>query len=167
VSFSEPEPFDSSRHDAAAFDCGNDRMNDWLRRMASQGDRRSSSRTFVTLDETGSIAGYYSLAAFSIAFDRATVAVRRSLSPHFDVPGVLLALLAVDRRHQGKGLGADLVRAALRRILIADAQIAVRAIVVDAIDDAAVRFYEHLGFVRTDSDPSRLMITVAELKASI
>jgi hypothetical protein len=52
--------------------------------------------------------------------------------------------LAVDRRHQGRQLGAALLFDAIARAIRADA--AVFALVVDAKDEAAARFYRHHGF---------------------
>ena len=58
------------------------------------------------------------------------------------VPVVLLGRLAVDRRWQGRGLGADLLRDAVLRALSAGETIGVRAILVHAISDDAKAFYE-------------------------
>src|SRR6185437_7272401 len=64
------------------------------------------------------------------------------------VPVILIARLAVDRRAQGAGVGAELLWDALTRGSAANALAAARAFVVDAIDGGAASFYEHFGFVR-------------------
>lgn len=49
--------------------------------------------------------------------------------------------MAVSRDHAGKGLGADLLSDALRRIALASQSIGIGAVLVHAKDDAAKRFY--------------------------
>ena len=71
------------------------------------------------------------------------------------IPIALLARLAVDLNHQGRGLGAALLRDAVYRVRLASAQVAVRAVVVHAIDDPAVAFYERLASVRSPPRPAR------------
>ena len=71
------------------------------------------------------------------------------------IPAVLLGRLAIAKSHQGKRLGGALVADALLRA--ARSEVMAYAMVVDAKDEAAVRFYEHLGFTRLDDDPRRLI----------
>ena len=59
---------------------------------------------------------------------------------------MFLARLAVDQTWQGKGLGLALVVDAVRRVLQVAEIAGVRAMAVHAKDEAALRFYEHLGF---------------------
>jgi hypothetical protein len=54
------------------------------------------------------------------------------------VPVVLLGRLAVDKDWQGRGLGADLLRDAVLRMIAASDTIGVRAILIQAISDAAM-----------------------------
>lgn len=166
LSYSPSEAFDSARHDASSFDCGKDPLNTWIRNLAGQSARRGLARTFVTCDEDGRVCGYYALTATSISIDATTEAVRRRLPPHFPVPAILLARLAVGDADQGRGLGRSLLADALERIILAAEQVGVRAVVVDAIDDEAAAFYRHYGF-DCALDPHTLMITVSDLKASM
>jgi hypothetical protein len=112
------------------------------------------------------VCGYYGLTATSISIDATTEAVRKRLPPHFPVPAILLARLAVATVDQGKGLGRSLLADALERIVLAAEQVGVRAILVDAIDDEAAAFNRHYGF-DCALDPRTLMIPVSDLKASM
>ena len=49
--------------------------------------------------------------------------------------------MAVSRDHAGKGLGADILADALRRIAVAAQSIGIGAVLVHAKDEAAKRFY--------------------------
>jgi GNAT superfamily N-acetyltransferase len=166
LSYSVSEQFDSARHDASSFDCGKDPLNTWIRNLAGQSARRGLARTFVTCDEAGRVRGYYALTATSISIETTTEAVRKRLPPHFPVPAILLARLAVDDAEQGRGLGRSLLADALERITLAAEQVGVRAILVDAIDDDAAAFYRHYGF-ECALDPRTLLITLADLSGSI
>ncbi|MCJ2090304.1 hypothetical protein MKK88_30600 [Methylobacterium sp. E-005] len=56
------------------------------------------------------------------------------------VPVAIIGRLARDLRYRGTGLGQDLVRDSLLRIIAASETIGVRAILVHARDEAAARF---------------------------
>jgi GNAT superfamily N-acetyltransferase len=104
----------------------------------------------------------YSLAAGSLLPGAATGQVRRNM-PN-PVPVILLGRLAVDHAWQGKGLGSDLLRDAVLRVLAAGEAIGVRAILVHAISPEAKAFYEKHGFRPSPVDPMTLMVTVAEAR---
>lgn len=158
--------FDPARHDVVAFDCGNELLNRWLRRYAGQSERRDAARTFVAPGPGKSVLGYYTLLAGQLQREAATAAVRRGQSRHFPIPIALLARLAVERNHQGRGLGAELLGDALTRVQLASAQVAVRAVVVHAIDDRAAGFYERFGFRALTASPRTLMVTLSDLGAA-
>lgn len=160
------ERYDPRRHDVAAFDCGNAMLDRWLVRNAGQSERRDAARTFVALSGGTAVIGYYSLVAGQIEQEKATPSVIRGLSRHFPVPVVILARLAVDRRSQGQGVGPRLLANALERICSAAEDVAVRAVLVHAVDERAARFYERFGFRANTTTPRTLMVTLAELRAA-
>ena len=159
------ERYDPSRHDTSEFQCGNEALDRWLVRYAGQSERRDAARTFVVTD-AGVVIGYYALLAGELDHADATEQTRKGMSRHYPIPVAILARLAVDHRHQNRGLGATLLRDALRRVTLASEQLAVRAVVVHAIDQAAVGFYEHFGFRALSATPRTLMVTLAELRAA-
>jgi ribosomal protein S18 acetylase RimI-like enzyme len=158
------ERYDPTRHDVAGFACGKEPLDRWLLRYAGQGERRDATRTFVATGAVGAVCGYYTLLAGQVEHAEATEAVRKSLSRHFPIPVAVLARLAVDARSQGEALGARLLDDALERVCRAAQAVAVRAVVVHAIDDAAVGFYERFGFRGLSTAPRTLMVTLAELR---
>jgi hypothetical protein len=72
-----------------------------------------------------------------------------------------------DQSWQGRGLGSDLLRDALRRILAAADQIGIRAVLVDAIDDGAAAFYRRYGFEPSSEDGPTLMVLIAAVRSQI
>lgn len=158
------ERYDPAAHEVADFSCGEESLDRWLHRYAGQGERRDATRTFVTTDERGTVRGYYTLVAGQLEHVEATEEVRKGLLRHFPIPVAILARLAVDEGNQGEGLGASLLNDALKRICRAAQEVAVRAVVVYAIGQAAVDFYERFGFRNLSEAPRSLMVKLAELK---
>lgn len=158
------ERYDPAAHQVASFACGEESLDRWLDRYAGQGERRDATRTFVATDAQGAVCGYYTLVAGQLEQVEATERVRKGLSRHFPIPVAILARLAVDEGSQGQGLGASLLNDALERVCRAAEEVAVRAVVVHAINDAAASFYERFGFRGLTEAPRSLMVTLAELK---
>lgn len=159
------ERFEPARHDTSGFQSGHEALDRWLERYAGQSERRDAARTFV-ISGDGRVIGYYALLAGELDHDEATGQIRKGMSRYYPIPVAILARLAVDRRHQNRGLGAILLRDALRRVVLASEQLAIRAVVVHAIDESAAGFYAHFGFRALSTTPRTLMVTLAELRAA-
>ena len=146
------------QHDRSVFSCGEPALDNYLRRRASQDARRLVARVFVALgDAPGEIAGYYTLSAASFEKDEMPADLSKRL-PHYPVPAAVVGRLAIDRDHQGRGLGETLLLDAIRRVVRASAAIAVYAVIVDAKNDRARAFYERYGFRPFASLPRRLFL---------
>lgn len=133
---SEPVPL-SAEHDLSAFDCGESVLNDWLRQRAAKNESRFS-RTYVVC-EGAQVVGYYCISAGAVERAAAPGKVRRN-APN-SIPISIIGRLAVSRTHAGRGLGADLLSDALRRVAVASQSIGIGAVLVQAKDEAAKRFY--------------------------
>lgn len=134
-------------HDRAGFECGKRARDEFIRRFASQYEKRRLGRTCIAV-QTGekTVYGYFTLAAGAIPFRSLPEGSARNLPKH-PVPVVLLARLAVDKTVQGQGLGEALPVSALERCSQLADEIAVHAIEVDAIDEQAKTFYSKYGFI--------------------
>lgn len=77
------------------------------------------------------------------------------------IPAILLAKLALDQSVQGQGLGSELLIFALRTIVEAVRRAGGRLVIVDAIDDAVRRFYEHHDFQPLPGDDRRLVLKLS------
>lgn len=159
--------FDRGRHRVDQFSCGQDALDRWLRAYAGQSQHRDAARTFVTAEPDGTLAGYYTLVAAQVEYERATGSVRRGLSRHFPIPVALLARLAVATPHQGTGLGRSLLLDALQRVLRASDEIAVRAVTVDALDERAASFYGAFGFQPSELAPKTLMVPLKTIRETL
>ena len=141
--------------DRKAFASGSAELDDYVRTRATQDMRRRVASCFVAVDDNNIVAGFYTIAATSLVLDglRADHAIRLPRYPA--IPAVLLGRLAVALSHQGKRLGGALVADALLRAT--HSEVMAYAMVVDAKDEPAARFYAHLGFERLGDDKRRLI----------
>lgn len=133
---SAPVPL-TADHDVTSFDCGETVLNDWLKHRALKNESRFS-RTYVVCD-ANEVVAYFCIAAGSVERTAAPGKVRRN-APDV-IPISIIGRLAVTRAYAGRGLGADILSDALRRIAVASQSIGIGAVLVQAKDDNAKRFY--------------------------
>jgi len=158
----EPEPLQAS-HDISGFDCGHIALNDWLREKALRPDARTSRCYVVARDNA--VVAYYSLAAGAVTHEDAPGKLRRNAPD--TIPVMMIGRLAVDRTLHGKGLGRGLLKDALLRVARASEVIGARAVIVHAVDQAALSFYLRYGFRSFPAEPLTLFRPIDEIVASL
>lgn len=152
-------------HELEAFDCGNDELTEWLLRHARHATRQGT-RTYVLIaGETGRVAGYFALAPHVLERDQAPRKIARG-APR-QIPAILLAKLALDHGHQRGGLGSELLVRALGYAVEAARVAGGKVVVVDAIDDAAARFYERHDFEVLPDNPRRLVKKLSTVASAL
>ena len=158
----------SKKHDRDTFDCGEEALNDFLRRYARKSHELGGAKTFLAIaeDDNKTILGFYSLCPAAIEYARTPDIVRRGLARH-DVPGFRLARLAVDRTVQGKGLGGQLLLAAGRRCLVVSAEIGGVVLVIDAKSEKVAKWYASYGAVPLLDAPLSLVLPLATIEAAL
>ncbi|ARN80850.1 GNAT family N-acetyltransferase [Methylocystis bryophila] len=149
----------TAAHDRKRFSCGVEPLDRYLRELASQDIKRRISNCFVALDESGVVAGYYTLAATSLPLNELPADVAKRLPRYPLAPAGLIGRLAVAEGFRGKKLGGALVMDAALRAARSDP--AIFALVVDAKGNAAVAFYAHHGFRRFASRSDTLFLPLA------
>src|SRR5487761_965364 len=133
----------------------------------------------MTRNEFRAVAGGRALAmprrraASSIFFSTVLVAqssssaqpliVRKGLARH-ELPVFRLARLAVNRAHQGQGLGGQLLLAAGRRCLLAATEIGGLALLIDAKNERAAKWYALYGAVPLADAPLSLLLPLATIR---
>jgi predicted N-acetyltransferase YhbS len=160
----EPLRIEKLRRDHAVdgFDCGREELNRFLVRFALTNQQAGASQTYVALAGE-SVIGYYSLAVGEVAFDAAPLRLSKGLARH-PVPIMLLARMAVSTAWQKRGIGAGLLKDAMRRTLQAADIAGIRAFAVHAKDDSVRSFYEHFGFIPSPADPFHLFVLIKDLR---
>jgi GNAT superfamily N-acetyltransferase len=150
----------TAAHDRQTFSWGAKPLDRYLQTQATQNVRRHIANCFVASPvQSNAVAGYTTLSAASIPMTDLPAERLRKLPRTPVLPAALIGRLAVDRRYQGRQLGAALLFDAIARAIRADA--AVFALLVDAKDEAAARFCRHHGFAAFSGAPARMFLPVA------
>jgi GNAT superfamily N-acetyltransferase len=160
---SPPEPL-AAHHRIESFISGEASLDEWLKRRARANQVSGASRTYVVCEQE-EVIGFYTLASGAVTVDSVPGRFRRNM-PN-PIPVAVLARLAVDRAHQGRGLGRALFRDAARRVSHAADSIGIRGIVVHAISGEAKKFYIALGFDPCPREPMTLVVTLSDIRATL
>ena len=154
------------------FDCGDEPLNNYLKRHAWTNQQKSSiGMTYVAIDEGAplNVIGYFTLATASVPRDALPKKYVRGLPP-YDLPLILLARLAVDRRFSGKGLGHALVAEAFKIALRVADDVGCRCVITDAYRDR-VDWYARYGFVVLESaavsNPQRMFLDIRTIRLAL
>jgi GNAT superfamily N-acetyltransferase len=151
-----------AQHRREGFDCGDAALNDYLLRQAGQQQRRGFGKTYIALADDGvSVIGFVTVSAGQVATSALTYQVKL---PRYPAPVLRIGRLAVDARHQGRGVGQDLLAFALRLAVEFSQRVGLYAVVVDAKHDQAKAFYVKLGFIVCVDKPLCLYLPVTTLE---
>lgn len=151
-------------HELADFDCGEPALNDWLKQRALRNESRFS-RTYVVCDDNRVVA-YFCISAGSVQREAAPGRLRRNAPDA--IPVSVIGRLAVTRAYARRGLGADILADALRRIALASQTIGIAAVLVQAKDEDAKRFYLSCAeFIEYPEDSRTLFLPIDTVIAAL
>ena len=154
----------SKLHNRAAFKSGESDVDDWLRSKARQSQDKKLSSTRVVLDETGAIAGFYTLAFGQVRADQLPHEVARKL-PNELLPIITLAWMGRDQRYAGSGLGEKLLALALNDCLHVSSYVRFVAVVLDCLNEHAKRFYMKFDFMKFPEHPMKLLLPLKSVES--
>ena len=155
----------SRDHDTSLFDCGKEPLNRFLKGFALTNQASGSSRTYVALAGE-EIVGYYSVTPSSVAHADAPARVSQGLARH-EIGVILMARFAVDKDHQGQGLGRSLFLDAMARALKASEAIGGRAFLVHAKDEDARAFYSKFNMMPAPGNSMHLFMLFKDIRKTI
>src|SRR5229473_5938032 len=154
------------------FDCGDDALNNYLKRHAWTNQEKSSiGVSYVALDEDAprAVLGYFTVAMASVPRNAFPKKYVRGLPP-YDLPLILLARLAVDRRFSGKGLGHALISEAFKIALRVADDVGCRCIITDAYPNRTA-WYARYGFVPleggVEDGPQRMFLDIRTIRMAL
>ena len=150
-------------HDRATFESGVEALDRYFRLQAGQDARKNIAAPFVLVPPDGAIAGYYTLSATAVSLAELPARMARKLPRYPLIPATLLGRLAVDQGQQGKGYGRFLLGDALHRSWLSE--IASFAVIVDAKDENARRFYARESFLAFPDQPMKMFLPMADIDA--
>ena len=161
---SAPEPL-TAAHDVASFACGKPALDRCLRTRALVNQQKGFTVVMV-VHEAGRVAGCYGQAPTAVLPATVPRTVRTGQPPS-PVPCLLLGQLAVDLGWVGRGIGTAMLAHALRRCVAGAALIGGRAVMVNALDEEAARFWARWGFLASWDDPLVLFRSISDIAASL
>ena len=156
----------TARHDTSEFSNGkHPSLDAWLKERALESEGLSA-RTYVICTAPARVVGYYAISTAMEERQALPTARLRRNQPD-QVPLLLIGRLALDASVQRRGLGADLLADAVRRCCAASEIAGARAIVAHAIDDEAMRFYQHHGFVPSPLGERIMLLPIEAAKNAL
>ena len=145
------------KHDRSAFASGNDRIDTYFRQVVGQDIKRQYAACYVLIErDTVRLAGFYTLSSHSIPLSEVTPEVAQRLPRYPSIPAVLIGWLGRDAQFRGQQVGSLLLADAIHRL--ANAPAGIHAVCADAIDEAAMAFYQKHQFTQFQSRPGSLYL---------
>lgn len=150
----------TKNHNRENFDCGEESLNEFLKKFARQNDKRGLGKTFVLVEEGQSeVLGYYTLSSGAVTFEQ----IPENL-PRYPIPVAHLGRLAVSVKVKGLGLGGVLLIDALKRIAKVADELGIYAVEVYALNEAARNFYLKYGFISLSDDKFHLYLPMKTIQ---
>lgn len=154
----------TKHHDRRNFDCGDDHLNRFLAQHARQSHDSGAAKTWcaINANDGQSILGFYTITPGQVDFHHVPLVARPSSGGRHAVSGFRLARLAIARSLHGQSLGGHLLANAIARCMRVSAEVGGTALLIDAKDPNAVRWYQRYGAVPLEDRPLSLIISYAE-----
>lgn len=142
----EVRPLDKS-HDRAAFSCGDQRIDDFLRMQASDSMRRRLATVWVMKKKNDNkVLGYYTLSSSNTDIGELPEEIRKKIRRD-NAGSTLLGRFGIDQSFQGAGNGQKLCMNALKRALTASKQVSSVGVILEARTVIAKTFWKKREFV--------------------
>jgi ribosomal protein S18 acetylase RimI-like enzyme len=164
------EPLDRRKHDRAAFSCGVDRIDNFLKSTAAKQADEDFTKVYVAVEPpSNNILGYYSLSAHSIDIQSLPEHDRKRMPRYSTIPAIYLSTIAVHVSVQRRGLGQFLTADVLKRCVSVADLIGSHFVVLDAINEDAARMYRRIGFhdLPTPEREMRMLMSMAKVRQAI
>lgn len=147
----------SSNHDRKSFDCGEQELNVWFSNVSRQHKEKGISSTFVAVSEKASInvIGFYAVSMAELLNSNLPIGYSKKMP--LKIPVFRLGRLAIDKNHQGKGIGEFLLFDAIDRLKRISEDVGGFGVVVNA-KTTAIGFYERYGFEKLEDHPQNLIL---------
>jgi predicted GNAT family N-acyltransferase len=140
-------------------------LDTYICKQASQDLKKRVSTVFVLIDDPEvSILGYYTLSSYTVDIAVFDEALAKRLPRYPLLPATLLGRLAVDNTQKGKRFGEFLLMDALKKSLEVAMQVASLAVIAEALDERAFRFYKKYGFQEFKQQKMKLYLPMKSIQ---
>lgn len=151
-------------HNRKNFECEEKSLTDYIHKQVSQDVKKRLAICFVATNKESNVIGYYTLTSESLGRDLIPDKYLKKVPKNYNAPVILLGRLARDKKEKGTGLGEHLLLDALfRAFTLSEESIGAMAVVVDPINEHAIRFYEKYGFERLP-DSEKMFLSMNTIK---
>jgi ribosomal protein S18 acetylase RimI-like enzyme len=157
------EQFDAKRHARDGFSCGIESLDAYLKSRARQDKEKYAAAVFVVA-QGPAVIGYYTLSAYTVNPGELPEELVRKLPRYPNLPATLIGRLAVDSRYQHQGFGEELLMDALKRARDSTSQVASLAVVVEAENERAAKWYGDYGFMQFPDHPDKLFLPMKAIQ---
>jgi len=159
----------TGEHDVSHFHSRSREQTEWLRRHARQSNAAGQTRVFVVTEETNAVVlGYFAWRMAELSVESTPQRLRKGAG-RFPQPIALLARLAVDETHEGRGLGAAMLVDVISRMLVLERALGCRGLLIHSENDDAKSFYTHLipGLLESPTDDLHLILFAKDARHSL
>jgi GNAT superfamily N-acetyltransferase len=136
----------SDVHDIANFASGREPVDSWFREKALANSHAVS--TYVCLDEKRVVCGFFALRAIVVNTSALSSRLKRAGDSQGMATAIMLAQMGLHEQHQGNGHGSQLFFRAVKEALGAYHVARIQLLVLDAVNENLVPFYEKHGMKR-------------------
>lgn len=156
---------DSRTHVRSSFCCGENSLDTYIRKQASQDLKKRVSTVFVLIDDPEmNVLAYYTLSSYTVDVAALEESFAKRLPRYPALPATLLGRLAVDNDQKGKRFGELLLIDALKKSLDTAMQVASLAVIAEALDERALNFYIKYGFKQFNQEPMKLYFPMKSIE---
>lgn len=165
------EPFDSAKHNRAAFSCGVEQVDNFFRKTANKLVKADNLRVYVMVGTDGQLIGFYAINAHKVDYTELPEKYARNRPGHGAIPAIYISMIGVDLRFAGQGYGGDLLADCLARIARIGDELGVSVVMLDILDDGnpelvakRKQLYAGYGFTPLPSNDMRMFLLLGTVK---
>ena len=151
-------------HNREDFSCGNEQLDRYFHFAVTQDKKRNIAIPYVIFDrESQKIIGYYTLSMKGVNLEQLPQSIVKKLPKYPMVGAILIGRSAVASDYRGFSWGKLLIMDALYRSFVVSQTTGCFAVIVNAIDDEAVRFYQRFEFQLFPDQQYKLFRTMTNI----
>ena len=154
-------------HNRNAFECEEQQLTDYIKKQVSQDIKKKLAVCFVAIDSDNNVIGYYTLSSESLGREQIPDKYLKKVPQNYNAPVILFGRLARNITAKGTGLGEHLLLDALfRAFTLSEESIGAMAVIVDPMNQFAIKFYEKYGFEQLP-DSEKMFLPMSTIKQII
>ena len=143
-----------SKEDVESFQCGKNDLDSYIKDGKYKRDIKKDFSKFYGLFVNNKFAGFYTLSTSSIQKDQIST---KESKPYPAIPTLLIGRLAVSKQYQGNGYSYNVMAHIFKNVIDIYQKAGVVFLMLVAIDNDIISFYEKLGFKLISEDDSKVM----------